>query len=139
MLHAELGGGALLLVAREAPHALPAAAVREPPPPPRVAAYAIVRAAPPEAELLRLAVHPDARRRGAARALVAAAKRHLRPLSVRCLLLEVRSDNDAALGLYRGLGFERIATRRAYYADGGDALVLRSALPPRLPRSTGGS
>jgi ribosomal-protein-alanine N-acetyltransferase len=137
MLHAALDAGALLLVAREGPRAPPAAVKK--PPSPRFAAYAIVRATPPEAELLRLAVHPGARRRGAARALVAATKRHLRSSAVRCLLLEVRCDNDAALGLYRGLGFERIATRRGYYADGGDALVLRSALAPGLPRSTGGS
>ncbi|HZE66049.1 MAG TPA: ribosomal protein S18-alanine N-acetyltransferase [Sporichthyaceae bacterium] len=41
------------------------------------------------------------------------------------VLLEVRADNDAAIGLYAVRGFATIATRRRYYADGTDAVILR--------------
>lgn len=49
------------------------------------------------------------------------------------VLLEVRADNDSAIGLYRRRGFATIATRRRYYADGTDALILRCALEPDDP------
>ncbi|MGQ0467534.1 MAG: ribosomal protein S18-alanine N-acetyltransferase [Sporichthyaceae bacterium] len=46
------------------------------------------------------------------------------------VLLEVRADNEPALALYARRGFASIATRRRYYADGTDALILRwSTLP----------
>jgi ribosomal-protein-alanine N-acetyltransferase len=41
------------------------------------------------------------------------------------VLLEVRADNAAAVALYAARGFDTIATRRRYYADGTDALILR--------------
>lgn len=41
------------------------------------------------------------------------------------MMLEVRSDNDRAISLYQRLGFERISTRRDYYAPGVDANVMR--------------
>lgn len=41
------------------------------------------------------------------------------------VLLEVRADNASAIALYERRGFTTIATRRRYYADGTDALILR--------------
>jgi ribosomal-protein-alanine N-acetyltransferase len=41
------------------------------------------------------------------------------------MLLEVRSDNDDARRLYERMGFQTIATRRRYYSDGSDALIMR--------------
>jgi ribosomal-protein-alanine acetyltransferase len=128
MLRTELDAGAELLVAdrdpqrRPLPLAAAAAAAA-------VEAYAVLRSAPPDAELLRLGVTPAARRSGGARALLDEALRRLRANGVVELFLEVRNDNVVALALYEALGFERLATRRRYYADGGDALVLRRAVP----------
>jgi ribosomal-protein-alanine N-acetyltransferase len=44
------------------------------------------------------------------------------------MTLEVAAENSAALGLYRALGFSRVGRRPRYYADGGDAVVLRRDL-----------
>lgn len=41
------------------------------------------------------------------------------------VFLEVRTDNEAALALYRSEGFEVVGTRRRYYASGADAYTMR--------------
>jgi ribosomal-protein-alanine N-acetyltransferase len=40
--------------------------------------------------------------------------------------LEVRTDNEAALALYRSMGFEQVGLRRRYYrVSGADAYTMR--------------
>ncbi|MFN3584412.1 GNAT family N-acetyltransferase [Phenylobacterium sp.] len=82
-----------------------------------------------EAEILTLAVPPWARRRGIAKALMAAALGTARELGANWAYLEVDVDNAAAVALYEGLGFARAGLRRAYYDRGAagraDALVMR--------------
>ena len=41
------------------------------------------------------------------------------------VFLEVRTDNAAALALYRATGFAVVGTRRRYYASGADAYTMR--------------
>ncbi len=89
------------------------------------AGYAAFRHAAGEAELLRLGVVPEERRRGIARALVAEGlERLVRDSGVQVCFLEVRMGNAPALALYERLGFARIGRRRGYYRDGSDALVF---------------
>jgi ribosomal protein S18 acetylase RimI-like enzyme len=57
-----------------------------------------------------IAVHPDARRHGAAASLLAAAERQLRERGIRKLTLRVLSTNQAALRLYERHGFTREGT-----------------------------
>ena len=94
----------------------------------------MARIAADEAEILTLAVHPDARRQGLARALLAAAARHAAAHGATELFLEVALRNTAARALYSGAGFAEVGRRRRYYADGDDALVMRLTLSPAGPR-----
>ncbi|OBK29963.1 ribosomal-protein-alanine N-acetyltransferase [Mycobacterium asiaticum] len=44
------------------------------------------------------------------------------------VFLEVRTDNEAAIGLYRSVGFEQIGLRKRYYrVSGADAYTMRRA------------
>jgi ribosomal-protein-alanine N-acetyltransferase len=84
-----------------------------------------------EAEILALAVIPEARRRGFARDLVAAAAAEAGRRGARSLFLEVRAGNDAARALYKAAGFQQAGRRRGYYSGPSeDALVLRLDLTP---------
>ncbi len=79
-----------------------------------------------EADMMNLAVAPEARRRGIARELVLALVELLQEKSVHCVTLEVRASNEAAKDLYHGLGFTQIGRRPNYYRNPReDALILR--------------
>lgn len=83
----------------------------------------------PESEVHTIGVDPDARRRGIGRALLSellgVADRWGGPV-----FLEVRTDNDAAIALYRGEGFEIVGTRKRYYQpSGADAYTMRRPDP----------
>ena len=90
--------------------------------------FVLARGAGGEAEILTLAVAPQARGRGLGRALLQAAIARLEAQGAQSLFLEVGTDNPHALALYAGLGFAKVGMRKAYYA-GRDALVLRLSLP----------
>ena len=78
-----------------------------------------------EGEILTLAVRPEARRRGLARALLAALEQRWRAHGLQTGWLEVRADNDAARALYASLGWTSAGRRRGYYDDGIDAIIMR--------------
>jgi ribosomal-protein-alanine N-acetyltransferase len=87
--------------------------------------FILVREAAGEAEILTLAVAPEARRQGMGQALVEAAIARLGPAE---LFLEVAADNDAAIALYKQAGFAQAGVRRGYYPRPGgrvDALLLK--------------
>ena len=92
--------------------------------------FALFRAAADEAEVLTIAVLPDRRRTGIASALLEAGLAASRRRGADAIFLEVAADNAAAHALYARAGFDRVGARAAYYADGGDALVLRRVLDP---------
>jgi GNAT superfamily N-acetyltransferase len=66
-----------------------------------------------------VAVYPEYRRRGIARALTQAALEKSRERHASATWLQVRQDNQAALGLYRGLGFDARAIRTTWVAKPG--------------------
>ncbi|HVW74157.1 MAG TPA: ribosomal protein S18-alanine N-acetyltransferase [Rhizomicrobium sp.] len=89
--------------------------------------FVLARAAADEAEILTLAVRPDARGKGLGRALLQAAINRARELGAVTMFLEVGADNPHAIALYASLGFAKVGMRKGYY-EGRDALVLRLPL-----------
>ncbi len=72
-----------------------------------------------------LAVVPEARRRGVARALLEDLLERAGAAGAVSLTLEVRVSNFAAQALYRAFGFRLAGLRRGYYRDTGeDALIM---------------
>lgn len=78
-----------------------------------------------DADVATVAVLPDAQGRGLGRTLLRALLAEAGRRQAGAVLLEVRVDNEAARALYASEGFERLAVRRRYYADGSDAEVMR--------------
>jgi [ribosomal protein S18]-alanine N-acetyltransferase len=70
-----------------------------------------------EAEILNLAVRRGVRRQGEGRALVGRVLQQFAERQVSRVFLEVRESNAGAIAFYRGLGFEAVGLRRAYYHD----------------------
>lgn len=94
--------------------------------------FAMAWAAAGDAELLTLAVVPEARRKGVGASLVGAASAAALVRGAASMHLEVAEDNTAARALYGKLGYEEAGRRHAYYAgEGGfvDAIVMRRMLP----------
>ena len=78
------------------------------------------------ADLLYVYVKRDARRHGVGRALLLELLDELASREqIESLFLEVRESNKGAQALYHGLGLKLIGRRKAYYANGEDAQVLR--------------
>ena len=97
------------------------------------AGFLLGRAVAGEAELLTIAVAPEARRRGLGRRLVARFLYQARLRGADRAFLEVAADNAPAVALYESAGFAPAGQRRGYYLtpDGRriDALVLTRDLP----------
>ncbi|HXF85244.1 MAG TPA: GNAT family N-acetyltransferase [Anaerolineales bacterium] len=67
--------------------------------------------------IANVAVHPDYRRRGIARALTRRALEHAGEKKAAAVWLHVRDDNPGAIKLYRELGFQEIARRTTWMAE----------------------
>ena len=94
----------------------------------RVVGYAVSRVAGDVADLHRIAVAPEHRRSGVARALLDELRRAARDDGATRMLLEVGAGNQEALAFYAAEGFTEIDRRPRYYRDGSDALVLRASV-----------
>ena len=79
-----------------------------------------------ETDMMNVAVHPDYRKQGIARELIAQLVESLKLRKSQCLTLEVRASNEPAKNLYKMLDFEEIGIRKNYYRNPKeDALILR--------------
>ena len=95
----------------------------------KLVAFALFRTCPPECELLRVAVHPDERRKGLASSLLVFAFNQCAQLCCKVCFLEVRASNIAALRLYTSLDFHQDGRRKRYYTNPEeDALLLHRDL-----------
>jgi ribosomal-protein-alanine N-acetyltransferase len=78
--------------------------------------------------LYSLTVDPEHQGRGLGRLLLGRVEELAAEQGCERLLLEVRSDNEAALRLYRASGYREVGIRPGYYADGRDALAMEKSI-----------
>ncbi len=94
--------------------------------------FVLARVVADQAEILTLAVHPDARRKGEARALLHEVEALARARGAKEMFLEVRDDNLAAKQLYDSAGYTAAGYRKNYYQAAGrqssSAIVLKKRL-----------
>lgn len=99
--------------------------------------FALLQLLPPEAELLTIAIAPEAQGQGHGAALLTLAMEAARTVGARQMFLEVAADNAPALALYARAGYAQTGLRRGYYARAGsaavDALTLGCALVAQKP------
>ena len=88
-----------------------------------VVGYLIALLIGDEAELLRIAVLPEYRKRGTGSALLEGLLRLCAEASVSRVTLEVRAKNPA-VEFYLRRGFKEFAVRREYYSNPADDAVL---------------
>jgi len=87
-----------------------------------IIAYMILRKLVDEFHIMNIAVAPEHRKKGIAQKLLTYALENLK--GGKLLLLEVRNSNKAAIALYQKNGFTVLHTRKRYYSDGEDAIVM---------------
>ncbi len=80
-----------------------------------------------EAELYRIAVSPDFRRKGLGETILLQFIEKCRLKEGEKIFLEVRSRNTPAISLYKKAGFEEISVRKNYYGDD-DAVIFAKIL-----------
>ena len=81
------------------------------------------------AHIYSLTVDPAHRGRGIGRLLLRRAEEAAVARGLGTMQLEVRSDNDSAIRLYRGGGYQPSGVKAGYYADGCDAITMVKQLP----------
>ena len=89
--------------------------------------YAILMPVVDEAELLTIGVAEGQQRQGLGRMILGNMLEAARDKNMRCVYLEVRASNEAAIALYQSAGFIKVGARKDYYqnADGSeDALTM---------------
>lgn len=88
--------------------------------------YAFLSVVADESELENIAVHPEYRRCGVAKALTDHIIEIAREKNALIMYLEVRESNEAAHRLYESAGFEDIAFRPNYYRNPTEnAIIMR--------------
>ena len=90
-----------------------------------IAGYYILYYSCDEGELVNIAVHPNFRRQGVGRAMMADLLKMAKSLGVTQLVLEVRMSNAEAIALYKKQGFSLLGVRKRFYTNPDeDALVM---------------
>ncbi len=78
--------------------------------------------------VVSIAVLPQSRHAGVAQSVINKALEGMRYYKAKQGFLEVRVTNEAAISLYKKLGFEVSRTINGYYSDGEDAYVMTKKL-----------
>ena len=82
-----------------------------------------------EADILTVGVIAQHRGQGIARQLMAGITKWAIDQGSIAMMLEVKTDNAAAISLYETLGYSKLNIRKDYFGTGLDALVMRKELP----------
>ena len=77
-----------------------------------------------ECEIGNVCTHPSYRRMGAAKGLFDELISICKEQSIEKIFLEVSSTNEAAIALYKSIGFVQYNIRPNYYGSGDDALLF---------------
>uniref|UniRef100_A0A1M4DZV8 [Ribosomal protein bS18]-alanine N-acetyltransferase n=2 Tax=Nonomuraea gerenzanensis TaxID=93944 RepID=A0A1M4DZV8_9ACTN len=93
-----------------------------------IVAYAGLAAAGDQADVQTIAVLDKHQGTGLGGAMLTELLAEAARRGAREIFLEVRADNPRAQAVYRHFGFEEIGTRRRYYDDGTDAIMMRRKL-----------
>lgn len=86
----------------------------------RAVGYVLLYIVAGEADIVRVAVLPEYRRQGVARALLTRAFEKIEG----AVFLDVRESNIPAIELYKSLGFEDTGVRKNYYSNPTENAVL---------------
>ena len=81
-----------------------------------------------EADILTVGVVPDHRGKGVAKELMALITDWAKDQGSTAMMLEVKTDNIEAIGLYEALGYLTLNIRKDYFGAGVDAQVMRLEL-----------
>jgi ribosomal-protein-alanine N-acetyltransferase len=81
-----------------------------------------------EADILTVGVVPEHRGKGIAKELMALITDWANAQESTAMMLEVKTDNLEAIGLYESLGYSRLNIRKDYFGAGLDAQVMRLEL-----------
>lgn len=81
-----------------------------------------------EADILTVGVVPAHRGKGIAKALMALITDWANAQESTAMMLEVKTDNHEAIGLYESLGYSTLNIRKDYFGAGLDAQVMRLKL-----------
>lgn len=88
------------------------------------AGYGEIRIVADEAQIYNIAIAPEYRKQGIGEALLTHLIEAGRERGCTLVTLEVRAGNEAAMALYKKLGFREVGRRKGYYAKGGEDAVL---------------
>ena len=84
-------------------------------------------------ELLNIAVHPEARRRGLGKRLIKCMLEQGVAEGIKTVWLEVRPSNRIAWRLYRTMGFKEVGRRPRYYRNPDEDAIIMASEPSAQP------
>ena len=93
-----------------------------------IVGYAGIMLIQDQAELLRIAVNNEHRKKGIAKLLLNYLLDYLKEKNVLEIFLEVNENNTTAINLYKSFNFVTIYTRKDYYGEGNNALILKRSI-----------
>ena len=100
----------------------------------QIIAYLCCRLITGEIHVLKIAVHPDQRRKGTAYEFLNHCLADVHIKQAESATLEVRQCNTAAIGLYKKTGFAIEAQIPNYYSDTREALILTRGSDPHAEK-----